>query len=72
MVQARLELQLTRFFMQHQYKEAAYLAIENAKHSLAMVDESTPDAADTARGLFDEIDAQEMLLYKTMPFTFDF
>lgn len=71
MVQARIELQLTRFFMRHKYKEPAYLAIENAKESLAVVDETSPNP-DATRGLSKEIDAQEGLLYKTMPFTFTF
>jgi hypothetical protein len=71
MVQARIGLQLTRFFMRNKYKEPAYLAIENAKQSLAQVDETSGDP-DATRGLSKEIDAQESLLYKTMPFTFTF
>lgn len=72
MLQSRLGLELTRFFMLHKYKEAAYIAIENAKHSLATVSISSPESDVAIQNLFGEIDAQEKLLYKTMPFTFDF
>ena len=67
MVQARMELQLTRFFMLHGYKQAAYLAIDNAKHSIAMVD-GRGDVQAT-QDLSRQIEKQENLLYKTMPFT---
>jgi hypothetical protein len=71
MAQSRIELQLTRFFIQHRYKEPAYLAIENAKQSLATAAETSRNS-DVTRVLSKLIDAQESLLYKTMPFTFHF
>lgn len=70
MVQARINLKLSRFFTLYRYKEPAYFAIENAKQSLAAVDESA--TGEETGSLSQEIDAQEGLLHKTMPFTLGF
>jgi len=73
MGQARVYLQLARFFTSNKYKEPAYLAIEEARQSLALVNESaTADKTESGRNLTREIDTQEALLHKTMPFTLNF
>lgn len=71
MTQARIDLQLARFFIRHKYKDPAYIAVENAKQSLAMVEERSGDGADS-RTLSREIEETDSLLHKTMPLTLDF
>jgi hypothetical protein len=70
LIQARLNLQLAAFFISHRYQEPAYFTIENARQSLAAVDEAA--TGEDTRPLSQEIDAQESILHKTMPYTLRF
>lgn len=70
LVDAGLELRLTRFFMQQGVRDAAYLAMENTKAALAQA--TTQKAADPAdiAALSKEAEAQEVELRKEMPYKF--
>jgi hypothetical protein len=70
-IQARIYLQLTQFFMQHQCKEPAYIALENAKDALAKASDNV-GTNEAAKALLHDIDTQEDILHKTMPFTLGF
>jgi len=63
---ARLQVQLAEFFLKTRVRDAAYLALENAKADLAMVAEETP-AVDIAE-LLRRTDAVEVRLHKEMPY----
>jgi hypothetical protein len=64
---AQAELQLVRFFIDHRFRDAAYLSVDNVKRELA----SAQDGADTEtiKKLSKELDAIEERLHKEMPFT---
>lgn len=63
---ARLQLQLVRFFMRNHARDSAYLALENVKDALGFLAERSPDADITA--LSQETDALESRLHKEMPY----
>lgn len=69
--QARVSLNLLRFFMRHSSKEPAYLTMENAKQSLAAAEAEGSDPK-YLRRLSQELETEEGQLYKTMPFTLGF
>ena len=60
---ARLQLELVRFFMQQRMRDAAYLAMENAKEALASLSQSGDVAA-----LSKEASALENTLHQTLPY----
>lgn len=63
---AKLQLQLVQFFMKMRVQDAAYLALENAKDSLATMAEKSPELDITS--LSQEADALEARLRKEMPY----
>ena len=63
---ARLQLQLTRFFLEARTKDAAYLALENAKDALAFLAEKERGTDITA--LSEIAGALEIRLHKEMPY----
>jgi hypothetical protein len=63
---ARLQLQLTQFFLDNHLRDAAYLSMENAKDTLTSMARTEPDQNITA--LSQEAHAMESKLHKEMPF----
>jgi len=63
---AQLQLQLTQFFLKTRMRDAAYLALENAKDSLAMVAEEMPSLDIAA--LSQRASDLELRLHKEMPY----
>ena len=63
------ELRLITFFIKHRFRDAAYLAVDNAKQSLASLQRDMPDDAQTITSLSQELDQLESEVHKTMPFT---
>jgi hypothetical protein len=63
---AQLQLQLVQFFMNVRMRDAAYLALENAKDTLAYLAENTSDVDITS--LSHKADMLEAQLHKEMPY----
>jgi hypothetical protein len=63
---AKLQLQLVQFFIKAHVRDAAYLALENAKDFLASMAEKSPDR--NISSLSQEADALESRLRKEMPY----
>lgn len=73
LVQTKIDLQETQFFMEHSYKDAAYIALENAKLSIAKAAAVGRDEdSATIKILSDAIEEEENHLRQSMPFTFPF
>lgn len=62
----RLQLQLVHFFMQKKMRDGAYLALENAKETLAYLAEKWPET--DISSFSKEADTLETNLRKTMPY----
>ncbi|HEU5048102.1 MAG TPA: hypothetical protein VFT64_09710 [Rickettsiales bacterium] len=67
--EAKVQLQLLRFFIGLHMRDAAYLAAENAEQSLASVEDRQGDNPETQK-LSGELDTLKSRLRKEMPFTF--
>jgi hypothetical protein len=65
---ATLQLQLVQFFMKMHVRDAAYLALENAKDMLAILAEQTAEVDITS--LSQKTDMLESKLHKEMPYKF--
>lgn len=62
------ELRLIRFFIERHLRDAAYIAADNAKQSLASLSHNAGNDAEVNR-LSKELELLESDLRKTMPFT---
>lgn len=65
---ARIQLQLVRFFIDQRFRDAAYLSTENVKQLLASAQQHGGDAA-TIQSLLHDMEELEGELHKTMPYT---
>lgn len=65
---AELQLALVRFFMQEQWRDAAYLALENAKEALARMEAKEPEHKEALESLSKEVDILENNLRRDMPY----
>lgn len=65
---AEAELRLATFFTRHGFRDAAYLAVDNAKRLLGAASQQKADK-ERLRALSDELDTVEEKLHKTLPFT---
>ncbi len=70
--QAHLFLRLTRFFTEHHFKDAAYIAVENAKQLLAEISTNEDTDKKVINDMNEELESLEVTLHKTMPFTLNF
>lgn len=68
MEETRVQMHLAKLFMENRMRDAAYLAIDNAKNSLAQVEKDTPQDR-AGNGLASELEQLESDIRKTMPFT---
>ncbi len=66
--EARVQLSLLRFFITFHIRDAAYLAAENAKQSLAAAENNAKDFS-AINELSAELDRLENQLHREMPFT---
>jgi len=65
---AKTDITLARIFMDNQERDSAYLAVDNAKHALALA-ENTPDAKAATDDLLKQLEDVENQLHRTMPFS---
>lgn len=66
--EARVQMSLLQFFMDHHVRDAAYLAAENAKQSLAAAEDNHADT-NIVNTLSDRLGMLEGQLRKNMPFS---
>jgi hypothetical protein len=66
---ARAQLQLARFFLDHRCRDAAYLAVENVKQNLAKATQNKALDSATLATLSQELEALESELREKLPFT---
>jgi hypothetical protein len=66
----RVELQLSRFFMKHRAQDGAWLTLENAKQGLTGLAQSGTLPKVEMDSLTHQVEEQEVLLHKNMPYTF--
>lgn len=66
---ARTQLRLIRFFIDHHFRDAAYLSVDNVKHLLASATNNQSGGTDIIKSLSQELEALESQLHKTLPFT---
>ena len=66
---AQAQLQLLSFFIDHNFRDAAYLSADNVKRLLAVATQKQPQDSERIRGLSQRLDDLESQLHKTMPFT---
>jgi hypothetical protein len=66
--EAHTQLLLLQFFMAYPMRDAAYLAAENAKQSLAVAEDTQNNSAIIGT-LSEQLGAQEAKLHELMPFT---
>lgn len=67
---ARLQLELTRFFMNARIRDAAYLSMEDAKQLLAHLETSTPEEEDEVKAMSQRLEPLENELRTTLPYRF--
>jgi hypothetical protein len=67
---AKLQLQLTRFFMANGFRDPAYLAVGNVKQALAAATQNKSADEESIKALSQELDSTENQLHKEMPFGF--
>lgn len=65
---AKMQLALTKLFIQARIRDAAYISMENTKESLAKIAEKHP-GAEISR-LSKEADEMEVILHKELPYKF--
>lgn len=65
---ARMQLALARFFMEHGFRDAAYLATDNVKQLLAVANREQPEDNNAIHALSGDLESFESQLHKTMPF----
>lgn len=68
--EAKLQLGLARFFMQNKIRDAAYLALENAKNSLAEIVPASEEETAQLQALSHDSMALENNLHKNLPYNF--
>lgn len=66
---AKTQLQLAQFFMEHRFKDAAYLSVDNVKWKLASASQDKSVDADAVKQLSRELEVTETRLHKEMPFS---
>lgn len=66
---ARIQLRLIRFFIDHRLRDAAYLCVDNVKHLLASATSDQAGSADIIKTLSQELVVLESHLRKALPFT---
>jgi len=66
---ARAQLQLARFFMDHRFRDAAYISVDNVTRELASASQNTSMDTDAIKNLSHELEALESQLHKILPFT---
>ncbi len=62
-------LQLIDFCMEHRFRDAAYLLVDNAKHLLAEASRTQPGDAEKIRILSKKLEILEDRLHRLMPYT---
>lgn len=68
LTEAKTQMQLARIFIDNRQRDGAYIAVENAKQSLAAA-EGTPDNKEAVKALLQELESMESEMQQTMPFT---
>lgn len=66
--EADVQIRLLQFFMQHNARDAAYLAADNARNALAEAEDNNRDP-DNIKSLSDQLDVLNTQLRNQMPFT---